>query len=170
MAFDLGAKIGPGKFKFPLWAWGAAAVGGYYLYTHQGGAQAPQDAAGGQDSYDAYTGGYGDYTSPGGGGGGYGGGGYFPPTDGGGNVPPDDTITDPGDTPTPTPTPDPGPGGRDYRHRLEVLRNKRKAIKGQIGHLKEGGLTAAERRKVKRLRVRRKRITRRVHRIRAAHQ
>lgn len=164
MAFDISKSVGPGKFKFPLWAWGAAGLAGYYVYTRSQGASAPGEAAAPQDaaydSYDAYSPGYGD-LSYGGTGSGASDGGFAP-------VEPLPAETLPPVEPELPPDGDAGGGGmRNRRHRLQALKQRREAIGGRIQHLRAGGVTTGERRKVRKLRTKRKAITRRIHRVQA---
>jgi hypothetical protein len=70
--FDLKAKVGPGSFKQPIWVWGVAALGGYYLYrratqSKATGAEAPAASDYGYESATPAYDSQGAYASDGGG-------------------------------------------------------------------------------------------------------
>ncbi len=147
--FSLTTKVGPGSFRQPVWVWAAVGVGAWYVYTRATQTAAPAgpepadtgttyaDTAG----YDSY----GTYDS----GGSYGGG-----AGGGGDLPPE--VAPPAEVTPPAETQDAGTGGGTGHG--DRRKQRRRAITAKIHKLQRGGVTAAERPRIQRLRQRRQHL------------
>jgi len=142
-------KIGP----LPLWGWAAIAVIAYYVWTRYYGGGAATSETTTSDLYpDTYEGGGGATGFAGTVGG------------GGGGVPVGETTIPPdGALPEPITGEEPGGAAGHPNRRHRIQRIKRKTGK-RIEAIKEGGVTAPERQRIKQIKERRRS---RIRKIRA---